>query len=307
MTARSALTCADDLDTFMADILDVIVSIGFHGLALAMVLYLISVGLSVTMGLMGFVNLAHGVFAMIGGYAMTTLMSRAGVPFALALAAGVAIAVIASIILERLLYRRLYGGSELDQVLLTMGLIFMSVATANYFWGPVSQPMMLPALLGGHIDLGFREFPSYRCFLIVCGSALVMALWLGLERTRFGAQVRAAVDNLRMAQSVGINTSRLFTLTFALGSGLAALGGGLGADIIPIDPNYALANLVYFLIVVSVGGLGSIRGPFIAAVMVGVADTAIKYLVPELGAFFIYALTMAILLWRPRGLFGLAR
>ncbi len=291
----------------MTDILAAVVSIAFHGLALAMVLYLISVGLSVTMGLMGFVNLAHGVFAMIGGYAMTTLMSRASVPFPLALAAAVVAAVIVSVVLERLLYRRLYGGDELDQVLMTMGLIFMSVAIANYLWGPVSQPMQLPRVLSGHVDLGYREFPAYRSFLIACGAVLVTVLWLGLERTRFGAQIRAAVDNLRMAQSVGINTSRLFTLSFALGSGLAALGGGLGADIIPIDPNYALANLVYFLIVVAVGGLGSIRGPFVAALLLGTADTAFKYLLPELGAFFIYALTMALLLWRPRGLFGLVR
>jgi branched-chain amino acid transport system permease protein len=291
----------------MTEAFAAVVSIAFHGLALAMVLYLISVGLSVTMGLMGFINLAHGVFAMAGGYAMTTLMSRAGVPFPLALVAAVAVAVVLSLVLERLLYRRLYGGDELDQVLLTMGLVFMSVAIANYIWGPVSQPMLLPPLLSGHLDLGFREFPSYRSFLIVAGAVLVTVLWLGLERTKFGAQIRAAVDNLRMAQSVGINTSRLFTLSFALGSGLAALGGGLGADIIPIDPNYALANLVYFLIVVSVGGLGSIRGPFVAALLLGTADTAFKYLVPELGAFFIYALTMAVLLWRPRGLFGLVR
>src|ERR1700719_1003511 len=288
----------------MTDILSAVVSIAFHGLALAMVLYLISVGLSVTMGLMGFVNLAHGVFAMIGGYAMTTLMSRLNVPFALALAAAVAVAVVVSLVLERLLYRRLYGGDELDQVLLTMGLIFMSVAAANYVWGPVSQPMLLPRLLSGHVDLGFREFPTYRTFLIVCGAVLVTVLWLGLERTRFGAQVRAAVDNLRMAQSIGINTSRLFALTFALGSGLAALGGALGAEFLPIVPGYALGNMVYFLIVVAVGGLGSIRGPFVAALLVGIADTAFKYIAPELGAFFIYALTMAILLWRPRGLFG---
>src|SRR6202047_3183434 len=199
-----------------------------------MVLYLISVGLSVTMGMMGFVNLAHGVFAMLGGYVMTSLMTRSGVPFVPALALAAVATGIGSRVLERLLYRRLYGGDELDQVLLTMGLVFMSVATANYFWGPVSQPMLLPPLLSGHLDLGFREFPSYRSFLILCGAILVTVLWLGLERTRFGAQIRAAVDNLRMAQAVGINTSRLFTLTFALGSGLAALGGGLGADIIPI-------------------------------------------------------------------------
>lgn len=282
------------------------VSIGFHGLAFAMVLYLISVGLSVTMGMMGFVNLAHGVFAMLGGYVMTSLMSRAGMPFVPALAAGAVVTGLSSIIVERLLYRRLYGGDELDQVLLTMGLIFMSVAAATYAWGPLPQSMRPPPWLRGEIDFGFRSFPGYRSFLILCGAALVTALWLGLERTRFGARIRAAVDNLRMAQSVGINTSRLFTWTFALGSGLAGLGGGLGADLLAIYPNYALENLVYFLIVVAVGGLGSIRGPFVAALLLGIADTGFKYLLPELGAFFIYALTMAVLLWRPRGLFGRA-
>ena len=288
----------------MNDTFSAAVSIGFHGIAFAMVLYLISVGLSVTMGLMGFVNLAHGVFAMLGGYVMTSLMSRLGVPFAVALALAAVATALASVVVERVLYRPLYGGDELDQVLLTMGLIFMSVAGATYFWGPLQQPMRLPNWLSGQIDLGFRSFPAYRSFLILCGAALVTVLWLGLERTRFGVQIRAAVDNLRMAQSVGINTSRLFTLTFALGSGLAGLGGALGADLLPISPSYALENLVYFLIVVAVGGLGSIRGPFVAALLIGIADTGFKYLVPELGAFFIYALTMVILLWRPRGLFG---
>jgi len=290
----------------MTDILSAAVSIGFHGLAFAMVLYLVSVGLSVTMGMMGFVNLAHGVFAMLGGYVMTSLMSRHGVPFLPALAAAAVATALASIVIERLLYRRLYGGNDLDQVLLTMGLIFMSVAVTTYIWGPLAQPMQPPPWLRGQIDLGFRSFPGYRSFLILCGAAVVTALWLGLERTRFGVQIRAAVDNLRMAQSVGINTSGLFTLTFALGSGLAGLGGGLGADLLAIEPSYALENLVYFLIVVAVGGLGSIRGPFVAALLIGVADTGFKYLLPELGAFFIYALTMAVLLWRPRGLFGQA-
>src|SRR6202040_2912720 len=227
----------------MTEAFAAVVSIAFHGLALAIVLYLISVGLSVTMGLMGFINLAHGVFAMAGGYAMTTLMSRAGVPFPLALVAAVAVGVVASVLIERLLYRRLYGGDELDQVLLTMGLIYMSVAGATYLWGPVQQPMHPPHWLSGQIDFGFRSFPGYRSFLILCGAALVTILWLGLERTRFGMKVRASVDNLRMAQSVGINTSRLFTLTFALGSGLAGLGGGLGADLLAINPGYALDNL----------------------------------------------------------------
>jgi len=290
----------------VSDALAAAVSIGFHGLAFAMVLYLISVGLSVTMGMMGFVNLAHGVFAMLGGYVMTNLMTRFGMPFVPALAAAAVATGLGSIVVERLLYRRLYGGDELDQVLLTMGLIFMSVAGATYVWGPLQQPMHPPRWLSGQTDFGFRSFPTYRSFLILCGAALVTVLWLGLERTSFGVRIRAAVDNLRMAQSVGINTSRLFTWTFALGSGLAGLGGGLGADLLAINPSYALDNLVYFLIVVAVGGLGSIRGPFVAAVLIGVADTGFKYLLPELGAFFIYALTMAILLWRPRGLFGRA-
>src|SRR5690349_2873643 len=290
----------------MSDTLSAIISIGFHGIAFAMVLYLISVGLSVTMGMMGFVNLAHGVFAMLGGYVLSSLMNRLGVPFALALAAAAVATAIVSVAVERLLYRRLYGGDELDQVLLTMGLIFMSVAGATYVWGPLQQPMQPPSWLSGQVDLGFRSFPGYRSFLILCGAALVTALWLGLERTRFGVQVRAAVDNLRMAQSVGINTSRLFTLTFALGSGLAGLGGALGADLLAINPSYALQNLIYFLIVVAVGGLGSIRGPFFAALLLGISDTASKYLAPEFGAFFIYALTLAVLLWRPSGLFGRA-
>ncbi|MBV8121586.1 MAG: branched-chain amino acid ABC transporter permease [Alphaproteobacteria bacterium] len=280
--------------------------IGFHGLAFAMVLYLISVGLSVTMGMMGFVNLAHGVFAMAGGYVLTGLMNSYGVPMAAALAAATVAVALASLPIERILYRRLYGGDELDQVLLTMGLVFMSAAAAQYLCGALQQPLRLPPDLNGGVRLGFGDVPVYDLLLIVCGALLVTALWLGIERSRFGAKIRASVDNLRMAQSIGIDTSRLFALTFALGSGLAALGGGLGASLITIAPSYALDNLVYFLIVVAIGGLGNLRGPFLAAVLVGLADSACKYLIPQFGAFFIYAMTMAILLWRPRGLFGRA-
>ncbi|HYL31760.1 MAG TPA: branched-chain amino acid ABC transporter permease [Stellaceae bacterium] len=288
----------------MSEILSAAVSIGFFGLAFAMVLYLISVGLSVTMGLMGFINLAHGVFAMFGGYAVTTLMNDYGMPFWLSLVCAVVIVAAISVVFERVLYRRLYGGDELDQVLLTIGLVFMSVAVAKYFWGPLAQLFQPPLALRGQVDLGFREFPAYRSFLVVCGAVLVTGLWLALDRTRFGAKIRAAVDNLRMAQAVGINTSGLFTVAFALGSGLAALGGGLGAELLPIYPGYATDYLVYFLIVVSVGGLGSIRGPFLAALLLGIADTAFKYLLPEIGSFFIYALTLLLLMWRPRGLVG---
>ena len=280
------------------------VSIVFHGLAYAMILYIVSVGLSVTMGLMGFVNLAHGVFAMAGGYITVGLMNGYDVPFFAALVVAFVAVALVSVAMERLLYARLYTAPELEQVMFTIGLIFMAIAAAKYVWGPLAQRILLPEYLRGQIDLGFRSFPTYRAFLIVTSLAMILALWLGLERTNFGAQIRAAVDNRRMAQSLGINTGRLFTLTFALGSGLAALGGGLGAEILAIHPDYAIEYLVYFLIVVAVGGLGSIRGPFVAAVLLGVGDTACKYLVPEFGAFFIYAATIGLLLWRPAGLFG---
>lgn len=290
----------------MSDVLSAAISILFYGTALAMVLYLVSVGLSVTMGLMGFVNLAHGVFAVAGGYFMTTFMNSYGVDFPLALAASAVAVAALSVPLERFLYRPLYGADELDQVLMTMGLIFMSVAVGKFFWGPLAQPFFPPPPLAGRIELGLRAFPAYRIFLIGSGAVLVTLLWFGVERTRFGAQIRAAVDNRRMAQSIGINTSRLFTLAFAFGSGLAALGGAIGAQIMAIEPGYALEHLVYFLIVVAVGGLGTLRGPFVAALLLGIADTAFEYLLPQFGAFFIYALTLVILLWKPQGLFGQA-
>jgi branched-chain amino acid transport system permease protein len=282
------------------------VSITFHGVAFAMVLYLMAVGLSVTMGLMGFVNLAHGVFAAAGGYVMTSLMIGHHFPFPLAVLAAFVVVGLASIPFELLLYRPLYGSTELAQVLLTVGLVLMSVSVAHYYWGPLAQPAQVPSYLSGQIDLGIGTFPTYRSFIILAGAVMVTLLWLGLERTRFGARIRAAVDNRRMAQSVGIDTGRLFTLTFALGSGLAALGGALSAEFWAIDPGYAMEHLIYFLIVVAVGGLGSIKGPFFAALLLGVADIACKYLLPEFGSFFIYALTLAILLWRPQGLFGRA-
>jgi len=269
-----------------------------------MILYVISVGLSVTMGLMGFINLAHGVFAMAGGFIFSTLMAAAGLPFPLALV-GAALAVAAlSIILERLLYSRLYAAGELAQVLFSIGLIFVSVAVARLIYGNLAAPIFLPDYLRGQLHMLGRDFPTYRVFLIFFSLIIIFTLWFGVERTRWGAMVRAAVDNRGMAQSVGINTRVLFMATFALGSGLAGLGGALGADILPVQWGYPFEHLVYFLIVVAVGGLGSLRGPFLAALLIGVADTACKYWIPEFGAFLVYAATIGILLWRPMGLFG---
>jgi len=269
-----------------------------------MILYVISVGLSVTMGLMGFINLAHGVFAMAGGFLFATALGRFGVPFPLALLLAFVAVALLSVILERLLYSRLYGAGELAQVLFTIGLIFLAAAVARMIYGTLAAPVFLPGYLKGQVQVLGRDFPTYRAFLILFSAAMIAALWFGVERTRWGAMVRAAVDNRAMAQSVGIDTRRLFTLTFALGSGLAGLGGALGADILPVQWNYPSEHLVYFLIVVAVGGLGSLRGPFFAALLIGVADTACKYWLPQFGAFLIYAATIAILLWRPQGLFG---
>ena len=290
----------------MQELLGSIVSVAFHGTAYGMILYVISVGLSVTMGLMGFVNLAHGVFAMAGGYILTASLSKFGIPFPLALFLSFALVAIGSVLLERLLYSRLYGAGELEQVLFTIGMIFISVAVARMIFGTLQQPVVLPEYLKGQYSLFGRDFPTYRVFLIAFSACMIAALWFGVERTRWGAMVRAAVDNRGMAQSIGINTKLLFTLTFSLGSGLAGMGGALGAEIVAIQPTYPFEQLVYFLIVVSVGGLGSLRGTFIAALLIGVTDTACKYWVPQFGAFFIYFATIGLLLWKPAGLFGRA-
>ena len=276
----------------------------FNGLAYGMLLFVISVGLSVTMGLMGFANLAHGAFAMLGGYVATTLMNRAGVPFLLTLPIAFVAVAAASFVLERVLYRRLYRAGELDQVLLTIGLVFMAVAGATYVWGPGQQPVRMPDYLTGQWTVAGIDIGVYRLFLILVGIAVTAALVLGIERTRFGAMIRAAVDNPRMAQGCGINVNRVFSLTFMAGSGLAGLGGAVGINLIGLDPGFPIKFMVYFLIVVAVGGLGSIKGSLIAALLLGVFDVGGKYYVPEVGAFIIYAVMVSLLLWRPAGLFG---
>ncbi len=281
-----------------------LITILLGGLASGMVLFIVSVGLSVTMGLMGFVNLAHGGFAMLGGYVIALSMQHWGLPFGWALLLGfIAIAAL-SVVLERLFYSRLYRAGELDQVLFTIGLVFVMTASVTLGIGPTSQSVVLPDWLKGQTDLGFIQYRTYSLALIAAGSLLVLALWLGFERTRFGARIRAAVDNRRMASSLGVDVGRLFTVTFAIGSGLAAVGGGLGAEILGLDPNYPLRYLVYFLIVVSVGGLGRVTGVFFAALLIGVLDFVLKIYFPKGGTIFIYALTLMLLLARPQGLFG---
>jgi branched-chain amino acid transport system permease protein len=281
-----------------------VIGVLFDGFAYGMLLFLLSVGLSVTLGMMNFVNLAHCAFAMLGAYVTVFLMNDMKWPFLATLPFAFLAAAFVSVLLERTLYRPLYRASDLDQVLLTIGLAFISVAVAAYIFGTILQPVQMPSYLRGSFHVMGVNFAVYRLFLIGVALVITLVLVLALEYTRFGAQVRAAVDNQRMARGLGINVDGAFAVTFALGSGLAGLGGALAIEIVGLDPSFAFIYLVYVLIVVSVGGLGSIGGSFAAATLIGVSDVAGKYYVPEIGAFLIYLVMILLLMWRPAGLFG---
>jgi branched-chain amino acid transport system permease protein len=276
----------------------------FDGIASGMLLFLISVGLSVTLGLMNFVNLAHGAFAMVGGYVCVTLLNRLGVPFLLSLPLAALATAAVGVVLERVLYRRLYGATHLDQVLFSISLVFMSMAAASYFFGANQQPLQLPEFLRGQFKLPGVDMGVYRLFLIVVSGLIAWGLQALVSGTRFGAQLRASVDNPRAARGVGINVERIFTLTFALGSALAGLGGAMGVEMLGLDPGFPVKYVVYFLIVVAVGGSGSITGSLVASLILGVVDVAGKYYVPEIGSFLIYAVMVVTLVFRPQGLFG---
>jgi branched-chain amino acid transport system permease protein len=284
--------------------LDNFIGVLFDGVAYGSLLFIISIGLSVTMGLMNFVNLAHGAFAMLGGYASVIVMTRLGVPFLASLPIAFIVAAAAGIVLERTLYRRLYRAAHLDQVLFSIGLVFMSIAATTYFFGPQQQPVELPGFLRGQVRVLGLDLGAYRMFLIAVVLVLTLALTWLVERTRFGAEIRASVDNQQAAAGLGINVYRVFTLTFALGSGLAGLGGGLGIDVLGLDPTFPLKYMVYFLLVVAVGGAGTIKGPLFAALILGIFDVAGKYYVPRVGAFVIYVAMVAMLLVFPHGLAG---
>src|SRR5664279_3357246 len=276
----------------------------FDGVASGMLLFLISVGLSVTLGLMNFVNLAHGAFAMVGGYVCVTFLNRFGVPFLLSLPLAALLTAGVGVVLERTLYRRLYAATHLDQVLFSISLVFMSIAAAHYLFGPQQQPLTLPEFLRGQIKLPGLDMGVYRLFLIAVSLAIAIGLQRMVRGTRFGAQLRASVDNPRAARGVGINVERIFTLTFALGTALAGLGGAMGVEMLGLDPGFPVKYVVYFLIVVAVGGSGSIAGSLVASLILGVVDVAGKYYVPQIGSFVIYAVMVVMLVFRPQGLFG---
>jgi branched-chain amino acid transport system permease protein len=279
----------------------------FDGIAYGMLLFILAVGLAVTMGLMNFINLAHGAFAMVGGYITVLLMQKAGVPFLVCLPLAFLGASLLGGLLERTLYRPLYNKPHLDQVLFTIGLTFMAVASADYFIGSTQQNVQLPEWLKGRTEWGEGSWMlgmgHYRLFIIAVCAALTVALQYILAKTRFGSRLRASVDDQRVAAGLGINVNMVFLSTFAVGSGLAGLGGALGAEVLGLDPTFPLKFMIYFLIVVAVGGTSSITGPLLAALLLGIADVTGKYYIPKLGAFIVYSLMIVILIWRPQGLF----
>jgi len=276
----------------------------FNGLAYGFLLFIMAVGLSVTMGMMRFVNLAHVSLCMLGGYVMVTAMGKLGMPFLATLPLAFVVTALFSIALERLVLRFFYDTDDLTQVLLTIGLVFMSVSSVAYFWGPTFQPVNMPPGLTGQVSVAGLMLERYRLFLVAVGIVLTLVILFGVERTRFGAMVRACVDNRRAAAGSGLNTQLVFALTFAIGGGLAGLGGALSASLLGLDPNFPFRYLVYVLIVVSVGGMGTIVGTLISALALGIADVATKYYLPAAGGSIIYIVTVAVMLWRPQGLLG---
>ena len=275
----------------------------FDGIAYGMLLFLLAVGLAVTLGLMNFINLAHGAFAMVGGYAMVLMMGRLHIPFLATLPLAFLCTAALGALCERLLYRPMYARPHLDQVLFSIGLVLMAVTAVDYLAGSQQQPVNIPPWLQGRFDFTAVGIGKYRLFIVVVCGLLAVGLQAALTRTRFGSRLRAAVDDPRVAQGLGIDVNRVFLLTFALGSGLAGLGGALGADVLGLDPTFPLKFMIYFLVVVSVGGTTTITGPMAAALLLGIADVAGKYYVPKLGAFIVYTLMIVILLVRPHGLF----
>ena len=271
------------------------------GISYGMILFLISVGLTVTMGLMRIVNLAHGAFAMIGGY-LAGYLTQNGGNFYLAVLAAAAVAAMLGAITEMTIYRPLYRKGELAQVLLTVGIAFVATGAITAVFGAFPYPVVFPDYLTRPIDIGFRDYPAYRLFLIAVGGVIAAVLWLVIDNSIYGARLRAAVDNSRMARAVGINVSLLFTGAFAVGCALAGLGGAIGAGILSLEPAYALKYIVLFLVVVIVGGEGSFGGSFAAAMALGIIDTLGKYFVAEAAPYLLYAAVFAMLLWRPKGL-----
>jgi len=275
-----------------------------NGLQLAALLFLLSIGLSVVFGLMNFINLAHGTLFMVGAYLALSAV-RAFDSFWLALlVAPAGVAVIGGLLYLALL-RHLQRADPMRQVLVTFGLIFIGFETVDMVWGSLPHVIEVPALLAGRSAVLGQVYPTYRLFIIALGAAVFLALHLGLERTRAGAVVRAGVDDRTMVAALGIDVGRVFFLVFCLGCLLAGLAGVVAAPVFSIVPGMDMSVLILALIVVVLGGPGSLRGAALGSLIVGIADTYGQVVVPELARVTIYALMAAILLIKPAGLLPL--
>jgi branched-chain amino acid transport system permease protein len=273
-----------------------------NGVSFGMLLFLLAAGLSLIFGLMKILNLTHGSFYLLGGYVGLTVIQKTGSFVLAVIAAMIAIALI-GVVIERFFLRRFHL-QELPQALVTFGFLFIISDLTTVIWGANPQTIPKPALFDGAVHWGGFYYPAYRLFIIVFGLIVAALLWWLQEGTRIGAMLRASVDDEEVARALGINVSLLFTLVFALGAALAALGGVMGGPIVGIYPGADFQILLLGFVVVIIGGLGSLKGALIGALIVGLLDNFGKVLFPELALFTIFAPMALILAVRPTGLFG---
>ncbi|MDF1551697.1 MAG: branched-chain amino acid ABC transporter permease [Deferrisomatales bacterium] len=273
-----------------------------NGVSLGMLLFLIASGLSLIFGLMRIANLAHGSFYLLGGYVGLSVMNRTD-SFALAALASCVAVPLLGVAVERVFLRRL-PNQELPQVLMTFGFIFILADLCLVLWGGTPQSLSKPALFSRSLRVAGMFFPSYRLFVIGAGVAIAVGLWLFLEKTRVGAMVRAGVDDPEMARAVGVNVPLVFTGVFGLGVLLAALAGVLGGPMLGVFPGLDMEVLLLALVVVVIGGMGSLKGAFLGSLLVGLLDNFGRALFPEFAFFTIFVPMALVLALRPQGLFG---
>lgn len=277
-----------------------------NGLQFAMLLFLLAVGLSIVFGLMNFINLAHGTLYMVGAFAGLAAVRATG-SFWAGVVAGPAAAAAIGAVFYAVLLRHMQAQSPMKQVLVTFGLIFVGIDAVRYVAGDYEQAIAAPSWLGGSVHVLGQVYPAYRLFIILLGLALAALLYVGLERTRLGAVVRAGVDDRVTAAALGINVDLAFFAVFCLGCALAGLAGVVAAPVLQVYPGMDMEILIPTLIVVVVGGPGRLAGAFVGALLVGFVSTFGAVLVPDYAGFLIYAVMAAVLLVRPGGLLPAAK
>ena len=277
-----------------------------NGVALGCVLFLLACGLSLALGVMGILNLAHGALYMVGAYVGWTIAMQQGWNFWLAALAGAVAGGLLGLIMERGFFRYLHGRLN-EQVLLTFGFLYILTNLTQWIWGTIPKaPFTAPFLAASFSILGFT-YPISRIVTIFSGIILAIVLWWLLERTRTGAIIRAGMDDTEMTTGLGINVGLVSTAVFVLGAFIAGAAGVLGANLFGVNLDLGLSVLLYALIVVVIGGMGSIQGALLGSMIIGIVDSFIKGLNPDIGYFSIYLLMIIILLIKPAGLLGKRR